>query len=154
VADPGSSKQVFGNYHYKLEIPDVDDALLFFQVTPPSLTVDGPDFKTWDANGNPQNSIGGGRQPTWSEVQLSRGIDSNMSLWQWIADVKDKGATDDTKKDIKITAMDSQGNALHVWNLQSAIIKQYGHSGANAQTNEVLVENVTLKFEDATLEAG
>lgn len=149
-----ADKQVFGGYHFTLEIPDVDQALLFFQLTPPTMTVDGPDFKTWDANGNPVNSIGGGRQVSWSDVQISRGIDQEKVLYDWINKVKEEGATDETKKDIKITAMDSKGETIHIWNLTGAIITQYGHSGANAQTNEVLVENVTIKFEDATLEPG
>ena len=149
-----AEKQVFGNYHFKLEIPDVDQALLFYQFTPPTMTVDGPEFKTWDASGNPVNAIGGGRQVSFTDLQLSRGVDTDHVLYEWIKQVREEGATDDTKKDLKITAFNSKGEPLHVWNIVKAIITQYGHSGANAQTNEVLVENVTIKFEDCTLEQG
>ena len=149
-----ADKQVYGGYHFTLKIPDVDQTLLFYQLTPPTLTVDGPDFKTWDANGNPVNSIGGGRQVTWSDIQVSRGIDAEKALYDWITKVKEEGATEDTKKNIEITAMNSKGETIHTWNIQGAIITSYGHSGANAQTNEVLGENVTIKFEDATLEPG
>ncbi len=67
----------------------------------------------------------------------------------------EKGATKDTKKEVKITVMAEDGTTtLHIWNLTGCVITDYGHSAANAQTNEVLVENVTLRYETATLEAG
>ena len=153
MADPGSSKQVFGNYHYKLEIPDIDQALLFFQLTPPSLTVDGPDFKTWDAQGNPINSIGGGRQATWSDVQISRGIDSDMSLYKWIDDVRQKGATDDTKKDIKITVVNQANEDLLTWNVTGAVISSYTMAGVDSNGGGILTESVSITFQDASLEA-
>lgn len=146
---------VHGGYHVVLDIPDIAQDLLFYSVTPPSGSLDTREFKTWDANGLPTNSIGGGRQVTWSPVTLSRGVDTQNALYNWFKDVLEKGATTDTKKDVKITVMAEDGSStLHIWNLTGAVITDYGHSAANAQTNEVLVQNITIKYENATLEAG
>jgi phage tail-like protein len=148
-------EQVHGGYHVKVDIPDVADDLLFFQFNPPSGSLDTREFKTWDANGLPVNSIEGGRQVTWTPVTLSRGVDSANKLYEWWKEVREKGATPDTKKDIVITVVGEDGDStIHTWNLQRAVITDYSHSAANAQSNEVLVQNVTIKFEDASLEAG
>jgi|tagenome__1003787_1003787.scaffolds.fasta_scaffold19563383_1 phage tail-like protein len=148
------AKQAYGNYHFVLEIPDVDQALLFFQVTPPSVSVDVKEFVSWDAKGNPVKTVGSGRQITYGDLQLSRGIDKDLSLWKWLDDIRQKGVGPDTKKDLKLTALDAEGNPLYIWNIKGAGVHTYSHSGANAQTNEVLVENVSIKFEDLTLEAA
>ena len=71
MSDPGTSKPVYGQYHWQVDIADIaagSDSFLFFSATPPSPTLDGPEFKTWDGKGNPVNSISGGRQVTWAPV--------------------------------------------------------------------------------------
>jgi len=154
VADPGSDKQAYGQYHWQLDIPDISDSLLFFSATPPSASLDAPEFKTWDANGNPVNSVGGGRQVTWSPVTISRGADTDMKLWEWFKQGKEQGWTADTKKDINLKCLDHQGNPMFTWALKGAVITQYSHSGANAQTNEILVNTVQINYEDADLTTG
>jgi len=151
VSDPGSGNPTFGGYHWKLDIPDISDSLLFFSATPPSPSLDAPDFKTWDANGNPVNSVSGGRQVNWTPVTISRGADSDTKLWTWFKQVMEKGATADTKKDINLTCLDHEGNTLFTWALTGAVITQYSHSGANAQANEILVNTIQIKYENADL---
>jgi len=143
---------VHGGYHVQLDFQD-EFKLLFYSVTPPSGSLDTREFKTWDANGLPINSIGGGRQVTWSPITLSKGIDVDNKMYEWFKNVLEKGAIKDTKKDVKITVFAEDGKTkLHIWNITGAVITDYGHSAANAQTNEVLVQNVTLKYETCALE--
>jgi phage tail-like protein len=150
----GDENVVHGGYHVVLDFQE-EFSLLFYSVTPPSGSLDTREFKTWDAQGLPINSIGGGRQVTWSPVTLSKGVDTDNKLYEWFKTVLEKGATAETKKDVKITVMAEDGTTtLHIWNLTGAVITDYGHSASNAQTNEVLVQNITLKYENATLEAG
>jgi phage tail-like protein len=145
---------VHGGYHVLVDFQE-EFNLLFYSVTPPSGSLDTREFKTWDAQGLPINSIGGGRQVTWSPVTLSKGVDTDNKLYEWFKTVLEKGATTETKKEVKITVKAEDGTTtLHIWNLTGAVITDYGHSAANAQTNEVLVQNVTLKYETCTLEAG
>jgi phage tail-like protein len=156
VSNPGTPNPVTGSYHVQVDIPGVTDAgaLLFYSATTPDPSLDGPDFATWDAQGNPINSIGGGRQVTWSPVTISRGIDSNMTLWTWFTQVRDQGATSQTKKSVNLTWLDHAGTAMFTWNLTGAIIVGYSQSGGNAQSSEILVNTVQIKYEDATLNAG
>jgi phage tail-like protein len=144
--------QVSGVHHFKLDLGGSESDMLFASATMPTATLEAPDFKTIDANGNPVNSVGGGTQVSWSEISLTRGVDDKLSLYNWFKDVREKGATSDTKKDIKILAQDSQGNTLHTWSMTGAVITSYGMAGVDAQTMAILTETVSIKFEDATLE--
>ena len=144
--------QVHGVHHFKLDLGGMETGMLFSAATMPSGTLDVPDFKTVDAGGKPVNSCGGGTQVTWGPVTLTRGVDSDHQLYDWFKDVREKGVCEDTKKEIKIIAVDSQGETLHTWNIIGAVITTYGMAGADAQTTAILTEQVTIKFEDATLE--
>jgi phage tail-like protein len=151
VGAGAGDKQVHANYHVTMKIEGVDGALLFYSFTPPSMSLDGPDFKTWtNQNGEVANSVGGGRQKTWSDIQLARGVDPDDSLLKWFEDVATKGAQE-AKKDVVITVLDNANQPIRVWNLIGAVITQYNHSAVNAQTNEILVETITLKCQDCKL---
>lgn len=144
-------KTVSGHHHFKLDLKGAQGGLLFNSVSMPTGTLDIPDFKTWDANGNPVNSVGGGTQVNWSDIQLTRGVDTDKQLYEWFQLVREKGVTTDSKKDITLTVCDSQGTALHTWNVTGAVINSYGMAGADAATMAVLIESVSIKFEDAKL---
>ncbi len=148
----GETKTVHGGYHVKLGgVPGAEGGLLFYSTTTPSATLESPDFKTWDAQNNPVNSLSAGQQVSWQPVTLSRGVDDNNELYQWFNDIKEQGA-DSQKKDLTISVFSPDGGQIETWNLVGAVLTDYGQSGLNAQTNEVLVENVTIKYEDATRE--
>ena len=144
--------QVSGVHHFELKLGGAESDMLFSSATTPTGTLEAPDFKTIDGQANPVNSVGGGTQVSWSEITLTRGIDDKNSLWEWFKEVKEKGATSDTKKDITIAAKNSAGDTLHTWNLKGAVITSYGHAGADAQTMAILTQQVSIKFEDADLE--
>jgi len=146
-------KQVSGVHHFKLDLGGLESSMLFSSVAMGGATLSIGDFKTTDANGNPVNSCGGGTQVHWSDVSLTRGVDTDHGLWDWFKDVKEKGACGDTKKEVKIIALDSQGNTLHTWNLVGAVISSYQMAGADAGTEAILTEMVSIHFEDASLEA-
>jgi phage tail-like protein len=142
---------VNGVHHFKLDLGGAEAALLFSQVTAPQITLEAPSFKTFDGQGRPVNSVGGGTQVNYAPITLTRGVDTDTQLWDWMKDILQEGA-DKHKKDIKLTALDSEGSDLHTWNITGAVITQYGHSGANAQTMEILVSTVQLTYETAALE--
>ena len=149
----GESKQVHGGYHVKLGgVPGAEGGLLFYSATSPSGSLDSPAFKTWDAQGNPVNSLGAGRQAEWTPITLTRGVDDNRELYDWFKEIQEKGVTEETKKDLTVTVLSSGNDTLHTWNLTGAVISQYQHSAHNAQSNEILVNTVQIKYEDATLE--
>lgn len=148
----GEARSVHGSYHVQLEeVPGADSGLLFFSATTPSGTLDAPKFKTWDAQGAPVNSAGGGRQVQWGPITLSRGADEERALYEWFRDTVEQGV-DAQKKDLRMVVLKPDGSPLHTWNLVGAHITQYSDSGHNAQSNEILVSTVQIEYEDATLE--
>lgn len=148
-----SDDTVNGAHHFQMELQGAENALLFSQATTPQGTVEVPDFKTFtNQKGKTVNSVGGGTQVSWSPITLTRGVDKNHDLYDWFKEVCEKGVTPDTKRKVLLKAMDSEGEPLHTWNLVGAVITQYGHSGANAQTMEILVNTIQIKYEEATLE--
>jgi phage tail-like protein len=149
VADDG---QITGGGHFKLDLGGSESALLFTAASLPSGSLQVPAFKTADANGNPVNSLGGGTQVQWGDVVLTRCVDTDHSLYEWFKSVQEKGVTDDTKKDIKIITMDPAGETLSTWNIVGAVISSYSMSGVDAQTQAILTEQVSISFQDATLE--
>jgi phage tail-like protein len=139
---------------FELDIPDVtaDDGLLFTSATFPEVSLDIPDFKTF-SNGPdaPVNSFGGKPHVNWGPISLSRGVDTSKALWTWMKDVMDKGVTADTVKEVTLKALGADATPLYTWVLHSAVIVQYGYSGANSQSQEVLVNNIQIKYASADL---
>jgi phage tail-like protein len=146
------SSIVYGSYHFKLSIDGIDSDLLFNTFSPPQLSLDGVHFYTWDANGNPIPSTGGGKQPIPGEWSIGRARDDKHALYDWFKKIHDEGAATN-KKDCTVAAMSPDGSTtLHTWNLKGTIITGYSHSAANAQSQEILVETANLKSEDVSLE--
>jgi phage tail-like protein len=147
-------KTVSGSHHFKLELGGPEGALLFQSASMGGASLSIPKFKTEDANGNPINSLGGGTSVTWQDLSIVRGVDTDHKLWEWFTEIKEKGVTPETKKEIKLIALDSKGETLHTWNFVGAVISSYQMSGSDAQSEAILTEQVSIQFEDATLEPG
>ena len=141
-------KQVDANYHVTMKIDGVDGALLFYSFTPPSMSWRA-DLQDLD---RPERR---GRHTRWAAAARRRGpTSSSPGAWTpttpcslWFEDVATKGAQE-AKKDVVITVLDNANQPIRVWNLIGAVITQYNHSAVNAQTNEILVETITLKCQD------
>jgi T4-like virus tail tube protein gp19 len=147
---PGEAKQVHGNIHVKLQgVPGAESGLLFNTFSPPDLSLDAPEFRTWDAQGAPIPSLGAGRQAKVGSITLSRGLDDNQDLMTWFNEVKEKGATADTKKDLTAEILTADGTTLKTWNITGAVITSYRQGDFDANGTGILVETVTIECEDA-----
>ena len=146
------SPTTYGAYHWVVKITGLESVTNWYNCTPPSATIDAPEFKVWANNGDPVNSLTGGKQVTWAPVTLSRGGDDNKDLWTWFKDVMEKGATADTKKEVTLECKaHGDDKTLFTWTLHGAVIVSYSYGGGSAQTQEVLVTNIQLKYESAEL---
>jgi phage tail-like protein len=148
---PGEDKLIYPVQHFRLELQGDESIGLFYQATAPSVTITAPDWKAENEQKKPQN-YHAGVQVTHQPITLSRGIDDQTKLADWVKDVKEKGVTPDTKKDVKLILVDSQGSDILTWNITGAYPTNYQPSGVNAQTAEIAVETITLNYDDATRE--
>lgn len=58
-------------------------------------------------------------QQKWSNIELKRGLTSQMDIWTWRKMVED-GRIDDARKNGDIVLQDAAGNAVARWNFENA----------------------------------
>ena len=107
--------------------------------------------KVWDDQSKPL-PLPVGVQPSFTDVQLSRGVDTDSTLYKWISKIAQKGATPDTVKDVTLIACDAEGSPVHTYVLKQAFPVSYGAGGMNAAGTDVLTEQLTLKYTDFTMD--
>jgi phage tail-like protein len=146
----GDAKPVHGNYHVKIEGIPGADALLFSKLTTPTLSLETPKHKTWDAQGGTVNSAAGGRQITVGALTVERGVDDNKDMYTWLKETAEQGV-EAQKKDLTVTVLDAAGGTIETWNLTGAHIVSYSHSGHDANAGSVLVASAQIECETAEI---
>jgi hypothetical protein len=140
--------------HFSLDLGGPEGAMLFASASMGGATLNTATFATVDNNGNPVNSLGGGTQVQWSDLVVTRGVDTDHQLWDLFQDAKENGHTPDNAREIKLIAFDAKGGTLFTLNMVGAHITSFQMAGAEAGSNAILTESASFKFEDATLEPG
>jgi phage tail-like protein len=151
MATPGADKPIYPVQHFRLDLGGFESAGLFYQATAPATSITAPDWKAENEQKKPQN-FHAGVQITHQPVTISRGIDDQRQFCDWVEEIKEKGVTKDTCKDIKLVLVNSQGDDMLTWNITGAFPTNYQPSGLNAQTGEIAVETITLNYDNATRE--
>jgi phage tail-like protein len=80
---------------------------------------------------------------------LRRGIDQNLSLWNWFAEVRDG---DLRRRDVVILLRDAQGLDVRRWQIFNAWPAADDFSPLDGQGNEVMIETVELACERVDVE--
>jgi phage tail-like protein len=151
MAQPGEDKLIYPLQHFRLDLAGGETIGLFTSATVPGVNITAPDWKAENEQKKPQN-YHAGVQVTFSDLQLTRGIDAERQLWDWVQQIIDTGVTPDTKKDIKLILVDSQGADVITWNITGAYPTSYQASGVNAQTAEIGTEQISLHCDTLTRE--
>ncbi len=125
--------------YWKIQADGLDSIGMFHQSGTPGMSLQAQEFKVWDDQGKP-NPLPVGVQASFTDVQLSRGIDT--------------GATPDTVKDVTLIACDAEGSPVHTYVLKQAFPVSYGAGGMNAAGTDVLTEQITLKYTDFTMDGN
>ncbi len=144
---PGAKKKVHVVEHFRLEIDGKEGAGLFYNATTPSAQVQATD---WHANSE-QSAPEPYRvkaQVRWNPIEVGRGVDSDLGLYEWFKAVCDEGV-EENMKDIKIHLVDPKQNDVMSWNIVGAWPSSYKASGVNSQSGEVAVESVQFSYDYA-----
>ena len=83
-------------------------------------------------------------------VVLKRGIDQDLSLWNWFKAVRD-GNLD--QRNAVIVLLDAERTEVRRWNLSRAWPVAYEPSALHAQKTEVAIETLELGCEAIDIEA-
>jgi phage tail-like protein len=142
--------EVFTVTHVAVEItPDVTqegmNKLLFNRCTPPSWSCEAPKHDFHGEKGAIESIISSVQNAKHGTVELTQGWDEGMALAKWKALIMDESKTiDEKKKDIKISFLNSKGDALFVWHAEKALLTSYNHAGSDASSNGILTVTATI----------
>jgi phage tail-like protein len=137
--------------YWKIQAEGLADIGMFYQCSLPSMSLSTDTFKVWDAQSKP-DPLPVGVQASFGDVSLSRGVDKQGELYNWISTVAQKGADKTTVKDVTLIACDSEGNPVQTWLLKSAFPSSYAASGLAAGGADVLTEQISITYMEAQLD--
>lgn len=83
----------------------------------------------------------------WNNITLKRGITENsMDMWKW-RKLIEEGKIDDARKNGSIVMFNQKGDKIARWEFVNAWPSKITGPSANAQNNEVAVEELELTHE-------
>jgi phage tail-like protein len=82
----------------------------------------------------------------WNDITLKRGITDAMDMWQW-RKLVEQGNVDQARKNGSITMYDQTGKPLARWNFVNAWPSKLTGPSANANNNEVAIEELVITHE-------
>jgi phage tail-like protein len=82
----------------------------------------------------------------WQNINLKRGITTNLDLWKWRDQVV-KGQIEDARKAGSIVAYNEDGEEIIRYNFNRGWPSKWTSSGVNAQGNDVIIEEIEIVHE-------
>lgn len=82
----------------------------------------------------------------WNNITLKRGITDDMDLWRW-RKVVEEGKIDEARKNGSVVMFNQQGDEIARWNFTNAWPSKLTGPTANANSNEVAIEELELTHE-------
>lgn len=82
----------------------------------------------------------------WNNITLKRGITDSMDMWRW-RKLIEQGQIGQARKNGTITMYNQQGVAIAKWNFINAWPSKLTGPSANANNNEVAIEEMELTHE-------
>jgi phage tail-like protein len=82
----------------------------------------------------------------WNDITLKRGITDTMDMWKWRQKVEE-GNVEDARKNGSIVMFNQQGQEIARWDFVSAWPSKITGPSANAGTNDVAIEELSITHE-------
>jgi phage tail-like protein len=83
---------------------------------------------------------------SWEDITLKRGITSEMDMWEWRKQVEE-GDVDGARKNGSIVMFNQAGDEIARWDFFNAWPSKISGPTANAESNEIGVEELTITHE-------
>ena len=83
---------------------------------------------------------------TWGDIELSRGVTSNMDLWKWRKQVED-GNVSAARTDGSIVMYDQEGSEVARFNFERGWPSNISSGDLGADSEDVVVESLTIVHE-------
>lgn len=131
-------------YHFMLEIDGITQAF-FREASGFSSENPAIDYKDARATGQTRYVKVPGTLK-WSDVTLKRGITDVLELWKWRKQVED-GKVEQARKNGSIVMFNQANTEVARWNFVNAWPSKIDGPTANANTNDIAVEAITIVHE-------
>jgi phage tail-like protein len=128
-----------------LDLNGVEGAGFFTEMSGLGSETEIVEHKVIDGNGNPVIQKLPGRS-TWGDIELKRGITSNMELWDWRRRVID-GDIKGARSNGTITMLDSQMSPVARWDFVNAWPSKIEGPNLDIESNDIGIESITIVHE-------
>jgi phage tail-like protein len=82
----------------------------------------------------------------WNDITLKRGITDDMEMWKWRKQVED-GKISEARKNGSLVMFNTEGKEIARWNFVNAWPSKLSGPSANANANEVAIEELVITHE-------
>jgi phage tail-like protein len=137
----------YRNFNFTVEIEGLPETA-FSEVVVPDTTIEVVEYREGGDKVSGSRKLPG-RSRT-GNVVLRRGIDQNLALWSWFKTVRDG---DLERRNVAITLLDAQRQAVRRWTILHAWPVKYESSPLQGRGNEVVVETLELACEGIDVES-
>jgi phage tail-like protein len=138
----------FEGSNFVVDIAAGDDAS-FSRVELPLAVVDEVAYRSGNDKTNETR-----KQPglaSYSHLVLSRGLTTNLDLWNWWETARNGDAAVD--RDVVVKLLDSTRQLVMIWRFRNAFPVVYRLSPLDAAASDLVVETVELAFDSMDTEA-
>lgn len=136
--------------HFRLDIGGNESVGMFREVSGLDSETTVIEHTSVDDQGNPLIRKVPGPQK-WSDITLKRGVDNQLSLWEWRKKVLDEGP-DAARVDGSITLQDYAGETIATWTFLQAWPTKYTGASLDPKSSDVAVEEITICHEGMSRE--
>ena len=136
----------YRNFNFRVEIDGLPETT-FREVVIPGTRIEVVEYRVGADKVSGTRKLPG-RAVTGSVV-LRRGVDQDLSLWNWFKAVRD-GDLD--RRSVVIVLLDAERTEVRRWQVSRAWPAAYEPSALHAQGNEVVIETLELACEGVDLE--
>jgi len=137
----------YRGFRFQVEISGIQVAS-FSEATIPDITVETTEYRE-GTDPTYKRSFSG--LTTYGKLTLKKGLTDSMDLYNWFAQVAQKGSTfKGAQKNISLILIDTTGSAKARWDVINAWPSKYESTGLNASTSDVMVETFELTIQYMT----
>ena len=136
----------YANYNFTVDIGGGAE-IAFAEVELPAAEIEVIEYREGADGPSSSRKLPG--RVRYGNVVLRRGVSGRLDLWEWFKSVRDGQLQ---RRDVTITLLDEQRQAVQRWLLRDAWPTKYDPSDLNAKGNEVFVELLELAVEGIELE--
>jgi phage tail-like protein len=139
-------KNPYPNFNFVVDIGDAE-GIAFAEVELPAAEIEVIEYREGADGPSSSRKLPG--RASYGNVVLRRGISGRLELWEWFKSVRDGQLQ---RRDVTITLLDEQRQAVQRWFLRDAWPTKYDPSDLNAKGNEVFVELLELAVDSIEVE--